>query len=88
MEIRESLLSALDAEHLPRNAFYGDGSAIEDSVLDEIRDCYRHEAVEFEWHNRDILMLDNMLTAHSRAPYTGARQILFAMTEPFTRTDF
>jgi len=86
MEIRESLLSALDAEHLPRNAFYGDGSAIEDSVLDEIRDCYRHEAVEFEWHNRDILMLDNMLTAHGRKPYVGFRKIAVGMAEQFGTT--
>ena len=82
-DIRQSLLSALDEEHLPRNAFYGDGSAIEDSVLDEIRDCYRHEAVEFEWHNTDILMVDNMLTAHGRGPYTGFRKIAVGMAEQF-----
>jgi alpha-ketoglutarate-dependent taurine dioxygenase len=88
-DIRESLLAALDADHLPRNAFYGDGSAIADSVLDEIRDCYRHEAVEFEWQNRDILMVDNMLTAHGRNPYVGARKIAVGMAEQFsTNSEF
>jgi len=82
-EIRESLLSACSEEDLPRNAFYGDGSTIDDSVLDEIRACYRQETIEFEWQNGDVLLLDNMLTAHGRNPYTGFRKIVVGMAEQF-----
>jgi hypothetical protein len=32
-------------------------------------------------------MLDNMLVAHGRAPYEGARKIAVAMTEAFTGDD-
>ena len=87
VEIRESLLSAYKEEALPRNAYYGDGAAIEDSVLDEIRDAYRQEAVTFQWQKGDILMLDNMLTAHGRNPYAGARKIVVGMAEPFSTED-
>jgi len=31
------------------------------------------------------LMLDNMLVAHGREPYTGSRKILAAMGEVYTR---
>ncbi|MBA3712217.1 MAG: amino acid adenylation domain-containing protein [Pyrinomonadaceae bacterium] len=81
-DIRESLLSSFRAEDLPRNAYYGDGSQIEDDVLDEIRDVYRQEQVVFPWQEGDILMLDNMLMAHGRAPFVGSRKVLVGMAEP------
>jgi hypothetical protein len=31
----------------------------------------------------DILMVDNMLVAHGREPFSGPRKILVAMAEPF-----
>jgi len=48
-------------------------------VLDEIRDVYRCHAVQFPWQNGDVMMLDNMLVAHGRTPFKGARKILVAM---------
>jgi alpha-ketoglutarate-dependent taurine dioxygenase len=82
-EVRESLLSIFKESDLPRNAFYGDGSTIESSVLDEIRQIYQQEAVIFPWQEGDILMLDNMLTAHGRMPYSGSRKVVVGMAEPF-----
>src|ERR1043165_6947547 len=82
-EIRESLRSACSEEQLPRNAFYGDGSRIDDAVLEEIRACYRRETIEFDWQNGDVLIVDNMLTAHGRNPYSGFRKIVVAMAEQF-----
>lgn len=83
-EVRESLLSIFKESDLPRNAFYGDGSTIEPSVLDEIRQIYQQEAVIFPWQEGDILMLDNMLTAHGRMPYLGSRKVVVGMAEPFS----
>jgi len=83
-EVRETLLAAVDdEEELPRNVFYGDGTDIEESVLDEIRDVYADLMLAFRWQEGDILMLDNMLTSHGRAPFAGARRVLVAMAEPF-----
>jgi alpha-ketoglutarate-dependent taurine dioxygenase len=81
-EVRESLLSLLKEDELPRNAYYGDGSPLETSVLDEIREIYREEAINFPWQERDILMLDNMLTAHGRLPFVGKRKVVVGMAEP------
>lgn len=80
--VREALLAVVSEEDLPRNACYGDGSAIEAEVLDEIREVYRSLAVQFAWQQGDVMMLDNMLAAHGRTPFTGRRQILVAMAEP------
>jgi alpha-ketoglutarate-dependent taurine dioxygenase len=80
-EARQALLSAFSEEDLPRNAFYGDGSPIGEEALAEVRRAYREESVAFPWREGDVLMLDNMLTAHARAPFTGPRKILVGMAE-------
>jgi len=76
---RESLLSLLGEQDLPRNCYYGDGSVIEDSVIEEIGEVYRKTAVSFPWQQGDILMVDNMLVAHARNPYVGPRKITVTM---------
>jgi alpha-ketoglutarate-dependent taurine dioxygenase len=82
--LRASLLAEFSEDDLPRNAYYGDGTPIEDSVLEEIREVYRAAAVTFTWQKDDIMMLDNILASHGRQPYTGDRKILVAMAELFT----
>jgi alpha-ketoglutarate-dependent taurine dioxygenase len=83
--VREALLNGFKEEDLPNNTYYGDGSPIEPEVLDELRGAYLEEAVAFTWQKGDLLMADNMLTAHARLPYKGERQVLVGMAEPFTR---
>jgi len=80
--VREALCDALEPEDLPRNVYYGDGSAIEDGLLDEIRGVYQALEIVAPWQPGDVLMLDNMLTAHGRRPFAGPRKITVAMAEP------
>lgn len=81
--VREALLAEFAEDELPRNAFYGDGTSIESSILEEIRGLYEEEAVRFEWRQGDILMVDNFLVTHGREPFVGPRRILVAMGELF-----
>ena len=76
-----SLLSTLGEDNLPRNVYYGDGSQIEDSVIAEVGEVYEQAKVDFPWEYGDILMLDNMLTAHGRNSYVGSRKIVVSMGE-------
>ncbi|MEG4517840.1 MULTISPECIES: amino acid adenylation domain-containing protein [unclassified Microcoleus] len=79
--VRNSLLSVFGEGNLPRNVYYGDGTPIEDSVMAEIQAVYQQATVSFPWQAGDILMLDNMLAAHSRNPFVGPRKIVVAMGE-------
>ncbi len=80
--VREALRQEFEDGELPANTYYGDGSPIEPEVLDHLRAAYRAETVSFPWRQGDLLMLDNMLVAHGRAPFSGQRQILVGMAEP------
>jgi hypothetical protein len=79
--VRRSMLALFDESDLPRNVYYGDGLPIEDAVVDEVRAVYQQAAIGFQWQEGDILMLDNMLTAHGRNPYAGARKVVVALGE-------
>ena len=83
--LRDALLSQIGEEGLPNNTYYGDGSPIEPEVLEVLRAAYREETVAFPWRKGDVLMLDNMLTAHARTPFKGPRKILTGMAEPIER---
>jgi alpha-ketoglutarate-dependent taurine dioxygenase len=82
-KVRETLLAEFKMEDLPYNTYYGDGSPIEETVIEEIRAAYRDETIVFPWKQGDLLLLDNMLAAHGRRPFAGPRKILVAMGEPF-----
>lgn len=82
--VRASLLALFKTEDLPRNAYYGDGTPIEDDVLDHIRAAYQQETISFPWRVGDILLLDNMLMAHGRSTYTGPRKVVVGMAQQYS----
>jgi alpha-ketoglutarate-dependent taurine dioxygenase len=83
-KVRARLSAEFAEQDLPRNAYYGDGSRIETSTLNEILEAYQQETATFAWRKGDVLMVDNMLVAHGRRPYSGPRKILVGMAELFT----
>lgn len=76
---RISLIRELGENNLPRNTFYGDGNPIELEVLEHIRKVYNEEKIKFKWQKGDIMILDNILTAHAREPFKGERKVAVAM---------
>ncbi len=84
-EVREALLDEFEEDELPSNTYYGDGTPIEPATLDHLRELYDREKLSFPWEKGDLLLLDNMVAAHGRNPYRGARKILVGMAEPTSR---
>lgn len=85
--VRESLLSIFSRQDLPRHAYFGDGSEIEDSVMDHVGEIYERNAVRFQWQAGDMVTLDNMLVAHARDPFVGERKILVALGDMMTEEE-
>jgi hypothetical protein len=86
-DVREAILSVFGEERLPRNVTYGDGTAIEDEVMEHLGQVFEQHAVRSDWQEGDLALLDNMLTAHARDPYVGPRRIVVAMGQMFSRSD-
>jgi alpha-ketoglutarate-dependent taurine dioxygenase len=82
-EAVEILLEEFGEDNLPRNTYYGDGAPIEPEVFGAIRDAYDAEALVFPWKQDDVLLLDNMLMAHGRAPFTGERRVVVGMGQSY-----
>jgi len=80
-EERESLRSIFGDDRLPRSVSYGDGTPIEDSLVAEITALYWDCSVAAPWQPGDVVMVDNMLCAHARNPFSGPRKVVVAMGE-------
>lgn len=85
--IRDALLAEFQGRDLPTNTYYGNGDPIESDVLEALRNAYHQETVAFPWREKDVLLLDNMLIAHGRSPYSGSRKILVGMSDPVAWRD-
>lgn len=80
-EVREGLREIFTDEDLPTNTYFGDGGPIPDETVAHLRDAYRSATTRFDWQRDDVLIVDNMLAAHGREPFTGPRKIAVAMAE-------
>lgn len=79
-ETYDLLISTMKEEEFRLNSYYGDGTPLDLPALNHTREVMRNETVLVPWRDGDILILDNLLTAHGRMPFTGARRVLLAMT--------
>jgi alpha-ketoglutarate-dependent taurine dioxygenase len=87
-DTRASLVELYGEAGMPRNVYWGDGSVIEDEVVDEVREVMDRESLAFTWQEGDVLVIDNMLVAHSRRPFTGTRKIVVALGDMMSATEF
>ncbi|MFF4117134.1 TauD/TfdA family dioxygenase [Streptomyces sp. NPDC001714] len=81
-EVREYLVDVYGADGLPFNTRHGDGSPIGEDVVQLINSTYEAHTRREPWQPGDLLLVDNIRTAHSREAFTGERQVLVGMGEP------
>lgn len=81
LPVMQESVKQLGEENIPVNTYYGDGTRIENEVMEAIRAAYQRETIEYPWQEGNVMVLDNMLAAHGRSPYVGSRKVLVGMTE-------
>ena len=78
-EVREFLVDMYGAEGLPFNTRLGNGNPVDEDVVQIVNEVYEANAVREPWQAGDLLLVDNIRTAHSRDPFDGPREVLVAM---------
>jgi hypothetical protein len=85
--LREIGLSFPGDDPLSTNTFFGDGSPISVETIDELRSLYELASVRNRWDKGDLLLIDNMLSAHARAAFKGKREIVVVMADACSRAE-
>ncbi|MBL7728750.1 MAG: TauD/TfdA family dioxygenase [Dinghuibacter sp.] len=80
-DVYEALMEVYEGDpmSMPQYATFGDGDEIPLFMLEEIREAGKKTMVAPEWEKGDLMLVDNILTAHGRMPFEGARKILVSM---------
>ncbi|MFE9452187.1 TauD/TfdA family dioxygenase [Streptomyces sp. NPDC006739] len=81
-EVREYLLDLYGEDGLPFNTRYGDGTPIGEDVVQLLNSTYEEHTRREPWQAGDLMLVDNIRTAHSREAFTGERRVLVGMAEP------
>ncbi|MFE4263685.1 TauD/TfdA family dioxygenase [Streptomyces sp. NPDC056883] len=81
-EVREYLVDVYGPEALPFNTRFGDGEPIGEDVVHLINTVYADHTIREPWQSGDLMLIDNIRTAHSREPFEPPREILVAMAAP------
>jgi alpha-ketoglutarate-dependent taurine dioxygenase len=80
-EVREYLVDLYGPEGLPFDTRFGDGTPIGAEVVETINAAYTAHTVRAPWEAGDLLLVDNLRTAHGRDPYEGPREVVVAMAD-------
>ncbi|MDN0199220.1 TauD/TfdA family dioxygenase [Streptomyces sp. S.PNR 29] len=86
-EIREYLVDVYGADGLPFNTRYGQGAPIDEDTVRLLNEVYESHTVREPWQPGDLMLVDNVRTAHSREPYEGPREVLVAMADAVRLAD-
>ena len=80
-ELRQYLVDVYGEDRLPFNTRLGDGDPISEDVVQTINEIYDANTVRDGWEAGDLLLVDNIRTAHAREPFEGPREIVVAMAD-------
>ena len=80
-EVREYLVDVYGEDGLPFNTRFGNGDPIGADVVQVINEAYEANTVRERWQAGDLLLVDNVRTAHGREPFEGPREVVVAMAD-------
>ena len=81
-ELREYLVDVYGADGLPFNTRFGNGDPIGADIVRTINEVYETHTLREEWEAGDLLLVDNVRSAHAREAFEGPREVVVAMADP------
>ncbi|MEU7138539.1 TauD/TfdA family dioxygenase [Nocardia sp. NPDC046473] len=79
-ETAAALLDMMSEDELPQSVTFANGAPIPADYVTQIRDKGLALAVDNDWQAGDLMVIDNVMVAHGRRPFTGSRRVLVAMS--------
>jgi alpha-ketoglutarate-dependent taurine dioxygenase len=85
--IREYLVDLYGADGLPSSTRFGHGDPVGEDIVRLLNETCDAAASRVSWQAGDLLLVDNVRTAHSREPYEGPREMLAGLADPVRLAD-
>jgi alpha-ketoglutarate-dependent taurine dioxygenase len=86
-EIREFLVDEYGSDGLPFTTSFGNGDPIGEEVVQLLNEVYETHTRREPWQDGDLMLVDNLATAHSREPFTGPRELVVGLADPVRLDD-
>lgn len=80
-EVREYILDTYGEHGLPFDTRFGNGDPIAADIVEVINEAYATCTTREPWQAGDLLLVDNVRTAHGREAFEGPRDIVVAMAD-------
>src|SRR5438093_1234616 len=80
-EVREYLVDIYGEDGLPFNTRFGNGDAIGEDVVQLISEVYEANNARAQWQAEDVVLVDDVRSAHDRERFEGPRDVLVAMAD-------
>jgi alpha-ketoglutarate-dependent taurine dioxygenase len=85
--VREYLIDVCGKDGLPFTTRFGNGDPIGPDIVRLINDVYEAHSVRERWQAGDLMLVDNIRTAHAREPFSGSRDVVVAMADAVRLAD-
>jgi hypothetical protein len=86
-EVREYLVDIYGKDGLPFTTRFGNGDAIGADVVQAINEVYESKTAREPWQGGDLMLVDNVRTAHARERFQGPRDVLVGMADAVRLAD-
>jgi alpha-ketoglutarate-dependent taurine dioxygenase len=80
-ELHEYLVDIYGEDGLPFNTRFGNGDTISAEIVQTINETYETHTLREPWQAGDLLLVDNIRTAHARESFEGPREVVVAMAD-------
>ena|ERR1044071_488859 len=86
-DLHEYLLDIYGQDGLPFNTRFGNGDRIGPEVIQLLDEVYAKNTLFEPWQTGDLLLVDNIRTAHGREEFEGPREVVVAMADAVRLAD-
>jgi alpha-ketoglutarate-dependent taurine dioxygenase len=86
-EVRDYLIDTFGEDGLPFNTFFGNGDPIGADIVQRIDEVYEASTTRERWQSGDLMLVDNIRTAHARESFKGPREVVVAMADTVDLTN-